>query len=303
MSWWTDFRNTVLKIAPIIISVAIPGLGLAIGEALGATGAAASAIGAATISGTSTALQGGNLEQVLESAAGAGAGSFASSALSGAFPSGATQAENAYQAGMPGGTQIETSLLDPSKIVPATAGGAVSGGTQALLGGKSVGEGLLKGAETGAIKGTAGSVGNYVSSQLPDTLSARLGGGAATGATQAGLSGQNPFIGAIAGAAGGGAGYTYGQATGTDVPVSFDQQISNLISGNATPSGPTGTSPVSSSVTTGSPAPSTAATGADIAMLDTTTPDSVGGKLGKKGGKYPWGTPEGTTALKEGLGV
>ena len=303
MSWWTDFRNTVEKVLPIIIAVAFPELAPAIGAELGASEATAAIVGNAVISGTNTALQGGTPEQILESAAGSAAGSYAAGQLSEAFPSGATQAESAYQAGMPGGTQIETSLLDPSKIVPATAGGAVSGGTQALLGGKSVGEGLLKGAETGAIKGTAGSVGNYVSSQLPDTLSARLGGGAATGATQAGLSGQNPFIGAIAGAAGGGAGYTYGQATGTDVPLSFDQQISNLISGNATPSGPTGTSPVSSSVTTGSPAPSTAATGADIAMLDTTTPDSVGGKLGKKGGKYPWGTPEGTTALKEGLGV
>ena len=211
MSWWTDFRNTVLKIAPIVISFALPGVGTAIGAALGASEATAAAVGAAVISGGSTALQGGNLQQVLTSAAGAGVGSLASGAVSDIFPSGATQAQDAFQAGMPGGTQISTPFLDPSKILPATVGGAASGGTQALLGGKSIGEGLIKGAERGAIGGTAGSVGNYVSSQVPDSLGARLAGGAATGATQAGLSGQNPLIGALAGAAGGGAGYAYNQ--------------------------------------------------------------------------------------------
>ena len=48
--------------------------------------------------------------------------------------------------------------------------------------------------------------------------------------------------------------------------------------------------------TTGSPA----AYGAgDVAMLDATTPEGMGSKMGKKGGKYPWGDPEGTTALKQ----
>ena len=39
---------------------------------------------------------------------------------------------------------------------------------------------------------------------------------------------------------------------------------------------------------------------ADVGIV---TPDDVGSKVSKKGGKYPWGTPEGTTALKEGLGI
>jgi hypothetical protein len=34
-------------------------------------------------------------------------------------------------------------------------------------------------------------------------------------------------------------------------------------------------------------------------MLDTTSPEGISGKAGKKGGKYPWGDPEGTTALKQ----
>ena len=48
--------------------------------------------------------------------------------------------------------------------------------------------------------------------------------------------------------------------------------------------------------TTGSPA----AYGAtDVAMLDSTSPEGMGSKVSKKGGKYPWGDPEGTTALKQ----
>ena len=54
-----------------------------------------------------------------------------------------------------------------------------------------------------------------------------------------------------------------------------------------------------SSVPLGSQASPTATTGADVAALDTTTAEGVGGKDGKKGGKYPWGDPEGTTALKQ----
>lgn len=43
--------------------------------------------------------------------------------------------------------------------------------------------------------------------------------------------------------------------------------------------------------------------GADVAMLGDTSEAGMGSKVSKKGGKYPWGEPEGTTALKEGLGI
>jgi hypothetical protein len=43
--------------------------------------------------------------------------------------------------------------------------------------------------------------------------------------------------------------------------------------------------------------------GADVAMLGDTSEAGLGSKVSKKGGKYPWGEPEGTTALKEGLGI
>ena len=48
--------------------------------------------------------------------------------------------------------------------------------------------------------------------------------------------------------------------------------------------------------TTSSP---TAYGAGDVAMLDATTPEGMNSKMGKKGGKYPWGDPEGTTALKQ----
>ena len=54
-----------------------------------------------------------------------------------------------------------------------------------------------------------------------------------------------------------------------------------------------------SNVALGSQASPTATTGADVAALDTTSAEGVGSKEGKKGGKYPWGDPEGTTALKQ----
>jgi hypothetical protein len=54
-----------------------------------------------------------------------------------------------------------------------------------------------------------------------------------------------------------------------------------------------------SNVALGSQASPTATTGADVAALDSTSVEGVGSKEGKKGGKYPWGDPEGTTALKQ----
>lgn len=87
---------------------------------------------------------------------------------------------------------------------------------------------------------------------------------------------------------------------GTQPLDKFTSEILKLISSNFLT--PSSKSPVSSSVTLGSPQ-ATAPSGADVAMFDTTTSEGVGSKLGKKGGKYPWGEPTGTSALKEGLGI
>ena len=61
--------------------------------------------------------------------------------------------------------------------------------------------------------------------------------------------------------------------------------------------------PAVSDVASGAAASPAAFGGADVAMLGDTSPEGMGSKVSKKGGKYPWGEPEGTTALKEGLGI
>jgi hypothetical protein len=61
--------------------------------------------------------------------------------------------------------------------------------------------------------------------------------------------------------------------------------------------------PIVSDVASGSAASPAAFSGADVAMLGDTSEAGLGSKVSKKGGKYPFGEPEGTSALKEGLGI
>jgi hypothetical protein len=84
-----------------------------------------------------------------------------------------------------------------------------------------------------------------------------------------------------------------------------DQYRTATPSADATTGGTTiggAASPDISTATTGTSGSPAAYAGADIAMLGDTA-GTLGSKGVKKGGKYPWGDPEGTTALKEGLGV
>jgi len=67
----------------------------------------------------------------------------------------------------------------------------------------------------------------------------------------------------------------------------------------AKPAATSAATSATSNVALGSQASPTATTGADVAALDSTSVEGVGSKEGKKGGKYPWGDPEGTTALKQ----
>jgi len=80
-----------------------------------------------------------------------------------------------------------------------------------------------------------------------------------------------------------------------------NRAILNLI-GNA-PAATTSGGPAVSDVATGGAGSAGAFGGADVAMLGDTSAEGLGSKVSKKGGKYPFGEPEGTSALKEGLGV
>ena len=134
-------KKTIRKLAPVIsigLSIFAPGIGTAIGNAVaGAVGAtvsatAAAAIGSAVISGTMTAAAGGDVKDVLKSAAAAGIANFA-----GAEISGATQS-----AGLP-------------QTAQGAITGATTGATQAALTGGDVGKGIVTGGLTG------GAVGAY----------------------------------------------------------------------------------------------------------------------------------------------
>ena len=87
-----------------------------------------------------------------------------------------------------------------------------------------------------------------------------------------------------------------------DIPAdNLDKSIINLM-GQA-PTAATLGQPAASNVATGGEGSAAAYGDADVAMLGDTSQAGLGSKVSKKGGKYPWGEPEGTTALKEGLGV
>jgi hypothetical protein len=74
--------------------------------------------------------------------------------------------------------------------------------------------------------------------------------------------------------------------------------VSGTTSGTTVAGGPS-----VSDVATGAAASPAAFAGADVAMLGDTSEAGLGSKVSKKGGKYPFGEPEGTSALKEGLGI
>lgn len=109
-SSWNDFRDAVKMAAPMFLS-AIPGLGTAIGSALGASGSWAPIVGNAAMSGGLTALQGGGLGDVLRSAIGAG------------ISPGVGQLNPAGALGLTG------SVADAAnRLISSTAGAAIRGG-------------------------------------------------------------------------------------------------------------------------------------------------------------------------------
>ena len=140
MGWFKKFRKFLKQAAPIITAVVLivaPELALAIGESMGATGAAAQAAGAAVISGTSTAVGGGSVEDVAKSAALAGGGSYVGSMA------GSSAGEAAKSAGLSDTT---------AKVISAGAGSGASTTAQSLATGADLEESLKRGA-AGAVAG------------------------------------------------------------------------------------------------------------------------------------------------------
>ena len=221
----------------------------------------------------------------------------------------------------------------------AVAGGAASGATSAALTGRDVTKGAVQGGATGGItsaltQGYKSLLPDTTNYSIAPTQQSGLGlkGTASTDAANYGVydSTGTTDSGTGLGATPSTSGYLLGestggqglQATGVTPTSSVTQgpQLSNtekMLAGyvakdivrqagladtsgtTAKPTAQPAATSATSSVPLGSQASPTATTGADVAALDTTTAEGVGGKDGKKGGKYPWGDPEGTTALKQ----
>ena len=315
-----DVGNVLHDVAPyaaVAVAIFAPEFANYVGTALGATSgtATASAIGNSALAGGTTALAGGTPEQVASSAALGGAGAYAGSAGSKA--------------------------LGLSGTTGAAAGGAISGGTQAALSGQDVGSAALKG---GATAGLSSALQEGYKSFLPAEKadysitppgsSSGLGMKgttsdlySSTGSGSDPYSLKTPSTNTASVDSSGAADYSFtpsgNEASGIGIQTagfapettalnptelsSADREIANYIAKYAvnklSPAATPSTSQTSN-VAMGSQQSPAAGGAADVAMLDSTTPEGIGSKTGKKGGKYPWGDPEGTTALKqEGQGI
>jgi hypothetical protein len=287
---------------------------IAAGTATAGQVAAAQAAGAAAISGTGQALMGGSPEDVAKSAAFGGAGAYAGE--------GAKYLSNA------GG------------ITGAAIGGAASSGTQAALKGQDVGQAALTGGATAGLSSALQE--GYKSMLPPEKVDYGLSQPSGTGLKgSAEYTNVDPTTGQVdyslapadkttvdigkTDPTQGPVDYSFtpsgNEASGiqtTDISSdknvfspttlsSADKAVADYIARYAVNKLSPAKAPAASetsSVAMGSQQSPTAGGAADVAMLDSTSPEGIGSKTGKKGGKYPWGDPEGTTALKqEGQGI
>ena len=152
----SKFGKILGAVAPIALSIIAPGVGTAIGTALGATGAGASALGGALIGGASAGLTGGD---VLKGAAfgglGGGLGSMVGGAASSALGLGLGETGQAILgSGLIGGGLGALTGENPLK---SAALGAVGGAAGALGGQAGLGEAFTQGTKA---FGNSISVGN-----------------------------------------------------------------------------------------------------------------------------------------------
>jgi len=260
--------------------------------------AAASAVGADAGATTIALLTGSNFQDALTKGTEAAVTSLAGSA------------------GAAAGSEVASNIEDPT--LAKIAGVATKGGTTAALTGKDI----VSGATEAARGDVLNAAGDVIGKNLPDVSGAGnidLSGikeaikpisdvatqvlqpvegaikGAAQTASDALTSATKPLGDAISSA-----GDKIKDVT-SDVKIpadTLDKSIIDLM-GKA----PTANQPAVSNVATGGGSSAAAYGGADVAMLDDTSQAGLGSKVSKKGGKYPWGEPEGTSALKEGLGI
>lgn len=170
--------KAVAPALPIILNFVAPGLGGAIGTALGATGKAASILGSAAIGGLSSAAAGGNaLQGAIGGALGAGAGG----ALGGAV-----------------GDTLGVQLGDTAKNV---IGSSLIGGARGAISGEGFGAGALQGATGSYLGSTLGDMGGSFDGKLGaglQTAGQQFGNALTMGATPEQALGQGALSGLAA---------------------------------------------------------------------------------------------------------
>lgn len=128
---YKSFKKILGAVLPIAASIFVPGLGTAIGSALGASGVGASMLGSAIIGGASSALTGGNvLQGALMGGLGGGLG------------------------GVVGGAASKALGLGLGQTGQAILGSGLVGGVSGL----ATGQGFLKGAGQGVLGGAIGEL-------------------------------------------------------------------------------------------------------------------------------------------------
>lgn len=139
--------KAVAPVLPVVLSFVAPGLGTAIGKALGASGTAASMLGSAAIGGLSSAASGGD---------------FLKGAVGGALGAGVAPVVGGYV-----GDTLGMTLGDTAKNV---IGSSLVGGAQSALSGGD----FLTGAVQGGVGGYAGSTLSGAAGNVPGALGAGL---------------------------------------------------------------------------------------------------------------------------------
>jgi hypothetical protein len=254
-----------VPIVPVLITVvavvatvyAGPAVGAAIVESIGGAGAAAelgatgvAAVGGAAISGSTSAVnaavQGKNIEGVLQAGA-IGAGAGAAGGAVGAEVSEAVTGATGGSVAIPSDAGPTLGANAPGAIAGGAAGGATSGFTRAELSGSNLNQALKQGEIGGATGAITSAIGQGVQAGGGSTDDARLA---------AALSG--PFV-------------------AQNVSNLFAPQTSAGTTGGGDAGGPTsqlvGTAP-----TTGQPAPGSAALGQALRIGDPGAPvESPGG--------------------------
>jgi len=203
-----SLMQTLAIVTAIVAPEAVP----ALATELGVSTAAASAIYGGTTNAISTALNGGNLEQIAQAGGSGAAGSIVGSEVGSDIgeATGSTTAGATAGGATKGFTQAELSGKNLNQATQAAElGGATAGITDILAGGDSPSTKAL----TGTAVGTALNLSNIFGTQ-PTKSSSQVGAGKTYGGGATGSGGGSTYAGAP------GTVTTTGQATGSASPTS-----------------------------------------------------------------------------------